>query len=180
MTLEEFCNLEFVLDTFRTSTPMSGILTSNDLAVFLPILKDVEEFKGKNVYIVHTPTWEDKAGAVQHSVSIKFSELSKFKDDIYLYSIAQTPEIYDNDLGKYIEASKKNGACITPLFFEAGEMSPSKRVVLKFSPEELQDSSMRGTNTIREDLHKLLDKVLDNPEEYRIKGTKGLIIRGVF
>lgn len=180
MTLEEFCNLEFVLDAFNTSTPMTGILTSRDLEVLLPILKMVDEFKGKNVSIIHQPTFEDKDGKPQHSFSMKFGEATVFKDDIQLYSITQTPEIYDNDISKYIQGSGVKGACITPAFFESGEMSPSKRVVLKFYPEELQDSSMRGTNTIKEDLHKLLDKVLDNPEEYRIKGTKGIILRGVF
>lgn len=179
MTLEEFCNLEFVLDAFKTSTPIGGMLTSNDLAMFLPILKDVEEFKGKNVTVTHIPNWIDENG-VHTSHSMKFGELSVFKDDIQLYSISQTPEIYDNDMSKYIKESGEKGACITPLFFEAADMFPTKRVVLKFSPEELQDSTMRETNTIREDLHKLLDKVLDNPEEYRVKGTRGIIIRGVF
>jgi len=42
---------------------------------------------------------------------------------------------------------------------------------------------LRGSNdekTLRNDIHKLLDDVLDNPEEYRTKGTRHVLIRGVF
>jgi hypothetical protein len=34
--------------------------------------------------------------------------------------------------------------------------------------------------TLRNDIHKLLDDVLDNPEEYKTKGTRHIMIRGVF
>jgi hypothetical protein len=34
--------------------------------------------------------------------------------------------------------------------------------------------------TLRNDIHKLLDDVLDNPEEYRVKGERGIMVRGVF
>jgi len=44
-----------------------------------------------------------------------------------------------------------------------------------------QDISVtKDETTLRNDIHKLLDDVLDNPEEYRIKGTRHVLIRGVF
>ena len=58
---------------------------------------------------------------------------------------------------------------------------PRKHILLTWSPEMAQD--LRGSNdetTLRNDIHKLLDDVLDNPEEYRTKGTRHVIIRGVF
>jgi hypothetical protein len=35
-------------------------------------------------------------------------------------------------------------------------------------------------STLRNDIHKLLDDVLDNPEEYKTKGLRGVLIRGLF
>jgi hypothetical protein len=44
-----------------------------------------------------------------------------------------------------------------------------------------QDLSVtKDETTLRNDIHKLLDDVLDNPEEYRMKGTRHIMIRGVF
>jgi len=44
-----------------------------------------------------------------------------------------------------------------------------------------QDLSItKDETTLRNDIHKLLDDVLDNPEEYRMKGTRHIMIRGVF
>jgi hypothetical protein len=40
-----------------------------------------------------------------------------------------------------------------------------------------------GTNnegTLRNDIHKLLDDVLDNPKEYQTKGFRGVLVRGLF
>jgi hypothetical protein len=34
--------------------------------------------------------------------------------------------------------------------------------------------------TLRNDIHKLLDDVLDNPEEYKTKGLRGVLVRGLF
>jgi hypothetical protein len=44
-----------------------------------------------------------------------------------------------------------------------------------FPPSEVNDEEL-----LRKELHDLLDKVLDSPNEYKIKGTRGVMIRGVF
>jgi hypothetical protein len=63
-----------------------------------------------------------------------------------------------------------------PMTFE-----PRKHILLTWSPEMAQDVS--GANhefTLRNDIHKLLDDVLDNPEEYKTKGFRGIMVRGLF
>jgi hypothetical protein len=58
---------------------------------------------------------------------------------------------------------------------------PTKKIVLTFSPEMVQDILNIDTEQEqRQILHKLLDDVLDNPEEYRVKGERGILVRGVF
>jgi hypothetical protein len=33
---------------------------------------------------------------------------------------------------------------------------------------------------LRKQLHETLDKILDNPENYQVKGEKGVMVRGIF
>jgi hypothetical protein len=42
---------------------------------------------------------------------------------------------------------------------------------------------LSGTNdevTLKNNIHKLLDDVLDNPDEYKTKGTRYVLVRGLF
>ena len=128
--------------------------------------------------IVHFPTFkvgDDKTLSVQ---TYKYKEGMKFKGKGYLYSISLTPELYDPS--KMLEPVK-NGAAISPAIYNPMTFEPRKHILLTWSPEMVQDLS--GTNDeskLRNDIHKLLDDVLDNPEEYKTKGTRHITIRGVF
>ena len=74
----------------------------------------------------------------------------------------------------------KDGAAITPTLYDTKTFEPKKKIVLEFKPERVQDGITNHEAVIRQELHDLLDKVLDNPEEYQIKGERGLLIRGIF
>lgn len=128
--------------------------------------------------IVHFPTFkvgEDKTLTVQ---TYKYTEGIKFKGKCYLYNISLTPEIYDPS--KMLE-SVKNGAAISPAIYDPMTFEPRKHILLTWSPEMAQDLSVnKDETTLRNDIHKLLDDVLDNPEEYRMKGTRHVMLRGIF
>jgi hypothetical protein len=75
----------------------------------------------------------------------------------------------------------KNGAAMGPTIYDPSTFEPRKHILLTWSPEMAQDLS--GTNdelTLRNDIHKLLDDVLDNPDEYKTKGTRYVLVRGLF
>jgi hypothetical protein len=75
----------------------------------------------------------------------------------------------------------KNGAAISPTIYDIVTFEPVKKILLTFSPEMNQDLLMMGgEQTLRNNIHKLLDDVLDKPEEYRTKGFKGVMVRGLF
>ena len=128
--------------------------------------------------IVHYPTFkvgEDKTLSVQ---TYKYKEGMKFKGKGYLYSISLTPELYDPS--KMLEPVK-NGAAISPAIYNPMTFEPTKHILLTWSPEMAQDLSVnKDETTLRNDIHKLLDDVLDNPEEYRMKGTRHIMMRGIF
>jgi hypothetical protein len=110
--------------------------------------------------------------------SYKWSKDLKFKGKGYLLSLALTPEMYNPDT---IHKPVKDGAGITPTLYDIKTFEPKKKIVLEFSPEMIQDQQMaNGEAILRQELHDLLDKVLDNPQDYQIKGERGLLIRGLF
>jgi len=159
---------------------------------FNPILnsKELEEVKDEllkldafsecdDLEIVHYPTFKVEDGKTVLTQNFKYKEGMKLKGKCYLYSISLTPEMYGP-----IKAFEpvKNGASISPTIYDPMTFEPRKHILLTWTPEMAQDL-FEGTNneeTLRNDIHKLLDDVLDNPEEYITKGTRHVLIRGVF
>ena len=163
-------------ETFVDETCLYG----KELDKYKNIIKECDEFakcdsldiltmplvKGKNNDKIYTPH------------TIKLSDLMEFKGRCYLLSLGLTPEMYDpNQLIRPV----KNGAAMGPTIYDPSTFEPRKHILLTWSPEMAQDVS--GANdelTLRNDIHKLLDDVLDNPEEYKTKGLRGVLVRGLF
>ncbi len=128
--------------------------------------------------IVHYPTFKVGDDKVLTAQTYKYKEGMKFKGKGYLYSISLTPELYDPS--KMLEPVK-NGAGISPAIYNPMTFEPTKHILLTWSPEMVQDILNIDTEQEqRQIIHKLLDDVLDNPKEYRMKGTRHIMIRGVF
>jgi len=117
-------------------------------------------------------------GKTYSAQTMKLGDNTKFDGKVFLYNLSFTPEMFDPNS---LHTPVKNGALITPALYDPMTFEPRKKIVLTWSPEMAQDVS--GANnelTLRNDIHKLLDDVLDNPEEYRVKGERGIMVRGVF
>jgi hypothetical protein len=75
----------------------------------------------------------------------------------------------------------KNGAAIGPVMYDPTDFTPRKHILLTWSPEMVQDILNIDTEQEqRQIIHNLLDDVLDNPEEYKTKGFRGILVRGLF
>jgi hypothetical protein len=180
MKLEEFVTKIYDERAELSMTPFfDPILNSKVLEEVKDELLKFDVFSEcDDLEIVHFPTFkvdEDKTLTAQ---TYKYKEGIKFKGKCYLYNISLTPELYDPS--KMLEPVK-NGAGISPAIYNPMTFEPTKHILLTWSPEMAQDLSItKDETTLRNDIHKLLDDVLDNPEEYRIKGTRHVLIRGVF
>ena len=180
MKLEEFVTKIYDERPELDMTPSFGpILNSKVLEEVKDELLKFDVFSEcDDLEIVHFPTFkvgEDKTLTAQ---TFKYQEGMKFKGKCYLYNISLTPELYDPS--KMLEPVK-NGAAISPTIYNPKTFEPTKHILLTWSPEMAQDLSVtKDETTLRNDIHKLLDDVLDNPEEYRMKGTRYITIRGVF
>jgi hypothetical protein len=117
-------------------------------------------------------------GKTYSAQTMKLGDNTKFDGKVFLYNLSFTPEMFDPNS---LHTPVKNGALITPALYDPMTFEPTKKIVLTWSPEMAQD--MSGINkelTFKNDIHKLLDDVLDNPEEYKVKGERGIMVRGVF
>lgn len=154
-------------------------LYGNELDKYKNIIKECDEFaKCDSLDILTMPLVKGNDDKIYSAITVKLSDLMEFKGKCYLLSLALTPEMYDpNQLLKPV----KNGAAIGPVMYDPMSFEPRKHILLTWSPEMAQDVS--GANhefTLRNDIHKLLDDVLDNPEEYKTKGFRGIMVRGLF
>ena len=158
---------------------MDNLLYGKNLEKYKKIIMNTDEFKEcDSLEILEHPLVKDKNGEILTTSTVKLSDVMTFKGKCYLLSLTLTPEMYDP-----IKAFEpvKNGASISRTVYDPMTFEPRKHILLTWSPEMAQD--LRGSNdekTLRNDIHKLLDDVLDNPEEYRTKGTRHVLIRGVF
>ena len=107
----------------------------------------------------------------------KLVEGQRFKGVCYLLSLALTPEVFNPDT---LHTPVKDGACITPTVYNPETFKPLKKIVLEYSPERAQDGLVDGEYELKMELKSLLDKVLDNPYDYQVKGERGVIVRGAF
>lgn len=185
MKLKEF------LEVFLISKKDNPMLTNdkfvdetcfygNELDKYKNIIKECDEFnKCDSLDILTMPSVQGKNNETIYTPnSIKLSDLTEFKGRCYLLSLAITPEMYDpNQLIKPV----KNGAAIGPTIYDPSTFEPIKHILLTWSPEVVQDILNIDTEQEqRQILHNLLDDVLDNPEEYKTKGMRHVLVRGLF
>jgi hypothetical protein len=157
-----------------------GEMLINDLSLNSKVLEGIKDELLKldvfsecnDLEIVHFPAFELENGKSFTTSSFKYDEGMKVKGKCYLYSIYLTPEMYDPL--KTLEPVK-DGASISPTVYNPETFEPLKKIVLTFSPEGQTTDEIR-----KQELRDLLNKVLDNPKEYESKGTRGVLIRGVF
>ena len=167
--------LNLINPTFVDETCLYG----EELDKYKNIIKECDEFaKCDSLDILTMPLVKGKKDKIYTTETIKLSDLMEFKGRCYLLSLALSPEMYDpSQLIKPV----KNGAAIGPIIYDPLTFEPRKHILLTWSPEMVQD--MSGTKdelTLRNDIHKLLDDVLDNPEEYKTKGLRAVLVRGLF
>ena len=141
-------------------------------------LLEFPEFSGlTSIEILDTPVFEID-GEPKVIPTYKLGDVLKFEGKGYLLSLFFTPEIFNpENLNKPV----KDGACITPLVYDPITFEPKKKIVIEFSPERAQDMEFLDQDAVlRQELHDLLDKILNNPEEYTVKGERHVMLRGFF
>ena len=94
----------------------------------------------------------------------------------YVYTITFTPKMYD-PMEMYQPV--KDGCVFTSTTYNPKTFEPKQSITLTWSPDFYQDinAPVRTYEDDKQMIRGMLEKVLDNPEEYRPVGYTGCLIR---
>jgi hypothetical protein len=95
----------------------------------------------------------------------------------YFYSIVYSPVIYDP---KEIATPVKNGMVISPLLHNPATFEPSRKITIEWKPEDLFHNKDIQPITWQDEktyIREKLEILLANPEDYKPKGRRGLMLR---
>lgn len=121
---------------------------------------------------------EDKQTAISvKSLKISDSDNPTYKHKVgYVYTISFTPKMYDpGEMYKPV----KDGCVFGPIVYDLETFEPKQSITLTWSPDFPQDidAPPRTYEDDKQIIRDMLEKVLDNPEEYRPKGHTACLIR---
>ena len=198
MKLQELLTEILTSGEFSKPKDKFGIINETiygeELEQFKDRILQTEEFADcEELIIMKHPVNQNELGEVINPKMYKVSSEDKhtFKGKCYLLSLALTPEMYDP---KKLHEPVLEGASITPVLYNPQTFEPKKKIVLEFSPElaqdqriydldnpsMIEDAEKNGERILRKQLHEKLDRIFDNPENYQVKGEKGMLVRGLF
>lgn len=121
---------------------------------------------------------EDKQKAiVAKSIKISDSDNPTYKHKVgYIYTVNFTPKMYEpGEMYKPV----KDGCVFGPIVYNPETFEPKQSITISWSPEFPQniDAPIKTYEDDKQMIRDMLEKVLDNPEEYRPIGYIGCIVR---
>jgi hypothetical protein len=121
---------------------------------------------------------EDKTTPiVAKSIKISDSDNPTYKHKVgYVYTLMFTPKMYEPGV---LYKPVKDGCVFAPTVYNPETFEPTQSITLTWSPEFPQDidAPQRTYEDDKQMIRSMLEKVLDNPEEYRPKGHTGCLVR---
>jgi hypothetical protein len=121
---------------------------------------------------------EDKTTPiVAESIKLSDSDNPTYKHKVgYIYTLMFTPKMYEPD---EIYKPVKDGCVFAPTTYNPEIFEPKQSITLTWSPEFPQDidAPKKTYEDDKQMLRDMLEKVLNNPEDYRPIGYIGCIVR---
>jgi len=121
---------------------------------------------------------EDKSTPIViKSIKISDTDNSTYKHKVgYIYTLMFTPKMYESDT---IYTPVKDGCVFAPTTYNPETYKPKQSITLTWSPDFPQDieAPQRTYEDDKQMIRDMLEKVLDNPEEYRPVEHTGCIVR---
>jgi len=180
MKLKEFVEI-VELGKSEQNLLMDNLLYGKLLEKYKEIISKTDEFKEcESLDILEYPLVKSKDGKVLTPYTVKLSDVMKFKGRCYLLSLTLTPEMYDPTL---LLKPVKDGAAIGPTVYDPITFEPKRQILLSYNPSvhfNFKNPFEHSEEFKRDEIHQLLDKVLDNFDEYKIKGHREVLVRGLF
>lgn len=122
-------------------------------------------------------TEDSKTAYAAKSIKISDSDNPTHKHKVgYVYTISFTPKMYEpGEMYKPV----KDGCVFAPITYNPETLEPKQSITLTWSskfPQDI-DAPKRTYEDDKQMIRNMLERVLDNPEEYRPIGYTGCILR---
>jgi hypothetical protein len=140
----------------------------------------IKHFEFDKIIWMNLPTGltEDKKTVISaQSLRISDSDNPVYKHKVgYIYTLNFTPKMYD-PMEMYQPV--KDGCVFAPTIYNPETFEPTQSITISWSPEFPQDidAPQRTYEDDKQMIRNMLEKVLDNPEEYRPIGHVGCLVR---
>lgn len=156
-------------------------LSGDQLELRKDLLMACDEFKElKSLSFTRMPIYEDN-GVNKIVKTTKLYKNTVFKGNFTMYSIYLTPEMYS--ITNLYNNPPKKDIFLTPTMYNPNTFTPLRYIVIPFSPEVTQDvtiPNMEDLETeLKQKIHTKLDMLFENPNDFKLKGERQIIIRGV-
>lgn len=140
----------------------------------------IQHFRFRKIVWMELPTGftEDKSRVivVQTRKILESANVEHTGEVGYLYTIAFSPKLYEpGELTRPV----KDGCVFAPVVYDPKTYEPTQSITLTWSPEFPQDvdAPKRTYEDDKQMIRALLEKVLENPEDYRPTGYIAGILR---
>jgi hypothetical protein len=114
---------------------------------------------------------------VAQTIKISDSDNPTYKHKVgYIYTLIFTPKMYEpGEMYKPV----KDGCVFSPIVYNPETFEPKQSITISWSPEFPQniDAPQRTYEDDKQMFRDMLEKILDNPEEYRPIGYVGCTVR---
>lgn len=134
--------------------------------------------------------WMDlPAGLITDSLGVERAVVAKTRlvgdtpiDDFkgktcYLYQVMYTPVLYDPST---IKVPVKDGMVMSPMLYDPTTFEPNRSLTIHWHPEDLYHDKDIQPITWEDEkayIREKLEALLANPDEYKPKGKRGLMLR---
>ena len=122
-------------------------------------------------------TEDNTTPIVAKSIKISDSDNPTYKHKVgYVYTICFTPKMYES--GELYQPVK-DGCVFAPTTYDPQTFEPKQSITISWSPDFPQDidAPVRTYEDDKQMIRNMLEKVLDNPEEYRPIGYIACLVR---
>ena len=164
-------------------TPFSGVYGVNNLTEEQRVQIEVQlikHFEFDKIIWIELPSGiaeDGKTPFVVKSIRISNLENPTYKHKVgYVYTVGFTPKMYQSgEMYKPV----KDGCVFAPTIYDSETFEPKQSITISWSPDFPQDidAPVRTYEDDKQMIRNMLEKVLDNPEEYRPIGYIGCMIR---
>jgi hypothetical protein len=140
----------------------------------------IKHFEFDKIIWMKLPTGltEDETKVISvGTIKISDSDNPTYKHKVgYVYTISFTPKMYDP---KEMYQPVKDGCVFAPITYNIETFQPTQSITLTWSPDFPEDitAPKRTYEDDKQMVREMLEKVLDNPEQYRPSGYIGCVLR---